>query len=94
VDRDSPTPAADREARLQRACQSFEALVVGILLRQMRRCVPESGLLGGDSAMGMYRDMLDQQLANHVSRRGGLGLADVMMRQLTRAKPTSASAEG
>lgn len=71
------------------AAQQFESLFLNVMLREMRKTVSHSGLLGSD-AMETYQQMFDQQLALGMSRAGGIGLASVIQQQLeTRAELTS-----
>ena len=69
-------PAAVREAASQ-----FEALLVQSMLKSMRSVSFANGLFESQDT-GMYRDLLDQQLALEMSRGRGLGLADMIVRQL------------
>jgi flagellar protein FlgJ len=84
-----PAPAGD--ARLRRACEDFEGLFAGLLLRQMRRTVPRDGLFGEGAAMREYHELFDMTLAEHIGRAGGLGIAKAMYAQLA---PPAASPEG
>ena len=70
------TPDATRET-----AEQFEALFIQTMLKSMRQATPGDPLLGSDQA-DMYRDMMDQQLAIDLSKRGGIGLADIIERQL------------
>jgi flagellar protein FlgJ len=70
------TPEALREVAKQ-----FESLFTNMILKSMRDAS------GGDPLMGseqqeFYQDMFDQQLAVQLSKGKGLGLADMLMRQL------------
>jgi flagellar protein FlgJ len=85
----SPVRAGD--ARLRQACEDFEGLFAGILLRQMRRTVPKNGLFGEGTAMREYHQIFDMTMARHVARAGGLGIAKAMYAQLA---PPAASPEG
>jgi len=68
---------------LQVAARQFEAVFTQMVLKSMRDATPKDGLF--DSEQGkLYMSMLDQQMAQHLSSRG-IGLADVMVRQLARA---------
>lgn len=69
---------------IAKVARQFEAVYVQMMLKSMRDTVPEGGLLG-DSSTRMYQDMLDDQLAVSLSEsRGGIGLARVIERQLSR----------
>lgn len=72
--------------KLERAVQGVEQLFVKQLLAQMRKMAPSTG---GDSyGMEMYRDMMDDALAESVSKRGGFGISkqleDVMKPAIVR----------
>lgn len=74
------------------AAKQFEVLFVNMLLKSMREAAPQDGPLDSDQTR-MYTSMLDQQLAQAIASRG-VGLADIMARQLTRgaASPDAVSA--
>jgi flagellar protein FlgJ len=69
-------PAALREAAGQ-----FEALLVQSMLKSMRDTRFGKGLFD-NSTTDMYRDLLDRQLSLDLARGKGLGLADMIVRQL------------
>ncbi|MBI3146722.1 MAG: flagellar assembly peptidoglycan hydrolase FlgJ [Pseudogulbenkiania sp.] len=73
----------DPQAAIKGAAQQFESLFMGTLLQAMR----ETSFDGEDdsNAMDTYRGMLDQQLVQTLSQSGGIGLADVLSRQLAQA---------
>ncbi|BAK76358.1 flagellar rod assembly protein/muramidase FlgJ [Pseudogulbenkiania sp. NH8B] len=73
----------DPQAAIKAAAQQFESLFMGTLLKTMR----ETSFDGEEdsNAMGTYRGMLDQQLLQTMSKSGGVGLADVLSRQLAHA---------
>ncbi|HWK55299.1 MAG TPA: rod-binding protein [Hyphomicrobiales bacterium] len=66
---------------LAEVARQFESLFTSMLLKSMRATLPQDGLMqSGD--LSTYQDMFDQQLALDLSRRGGLGLAPLIERQL------------
>ena len=74
----------DRDDGLRQACRDFEGLLLEQMLAAMRRSVPESGLFGTSAAAGIYESIRDQELAEDLAGRGGLGLADALYQQLSR----------
>src|SRR5512133_1134527 len=76
------------EQALKQASRQFEAIFLGMMLKSMREATSGNGLLDGEQGK-MYRSLLDQQLAQHLSGRG-LKLADAMIDQLRRALPAAA----
>ena len=75
---------ADAEAKkLREACEGFEAMFISMMYKKMRATVPEGGLFGKKSnAMNIFEDMRDTELMNEVSKSGGIGIADMMYKQL------------
>jgi flagellar protein FlgJ len=67
---------------LREAARQFESLLARMMIRSMREASLGEGLL--DSEQGdLYQDMLDQQLSVELTRGRGLGLADLLIRQLS-----------
>lgn len=74
---------------IRAAAQQFESLFTDMMLKAMREAKLGEGL--GDSQAGdLYQDMYDQQLALQMSQGKGLGLADLLVQQLTRSAATAA----
>jgi len=73
------TPPED----LRSACQEFEGLLLGMLLREMYATVSRSGLLGGNSGREIFEDLWTQELALLAARAGPLGVADQLEQALT-----------
>ncbi|MES2563840.1 MAG: flagellar assembly peptidoglycan hydrolase FlgJ [Pseudomonadota bacterium] len=70
------------------ASRQFETLFVNMLLKSMREATAQDGPLDSEQTR-MYTGMLDQQLAQAMSARG-IGLADVMVRQLSKGNTAAA----
>ena len=77
--------AEDVEAKkLREACEGFEAMFLSMMYKQMRATVPESELFGKKSnALEIFEDMRDTELMNAAAKSGGIGIADMMYKQLT-----------
>ena len=71
----------DPGASLAEVAGQFESLFVSLMLDSMRAATVEGGLFQGPG-LELYRDMFDRQLASDVSRTGGIGIADMLVRQL------------
>lgn len=73
---------------LRAAAREFEALFLQMMLKGMREASLGEGVF--DSEQGnFYRDMFDKQVAIQLSRSQGLGLADVLVRQLGGDAPSA-----
>lgn len=69
---------------LRKAAQDFEAIFVHQLLSTMRQAsLPGTGSLGS-SAQRIYQDVMDDEVARSISRAGGLGLAELLIRDVAR----------
>lgn len=79
----------DPEQAAKGAAQQFEAVFLQTMLKSMRDATPQDGPTDSEQTR-MYTSMLDQQLAQSLSAKG-IGLADVMLRQLKRNSAPVAS---
>ncbi|AMO93938.1 flagellar rod assembly protein/muramidase FlgJ [Collimonas fungivorans] len=68
---------------LKQVSRQFEAMFMQMVLKSMREATPSDGMFDSQQEK-MYTSMLDQQLAQNLSGRG-LGLAEAMQAQLSRA---------
>lgn len=68
---------------LRAAAQQFEAVFMNMLMKSMREAAPQDGMFDSEQTR-MYTSMLDQQLTQKLASRG-IGLAEVMVRQLSSA---------
>lgn len=74
----------DPDAALKAVAQQFEGIFMNMMLKSMREATPKDGML--DSEQGnLYTQLFDQQLAQKLSSGKGLGVADMLVKQLTRS---------
>ncbi|RQO73060.1 flagellar assembly peptidoglycan hydrolase FlgJ [Aquitalea sp. FJL05] len=71
----------DPQGAAKEAASQFEALLMGTMLKTMRETKFDDE---GDSAMDTYRGMLDQQMVQSLSRAGGMGIADLVYKQIAK----------
>lgn len=71
-----------RDERLKKATQEFEAFFIGEMFKNMRKTVPDGGLVKKGQGEEIYREMLDAEVSTQLSRAKGLGLAELMYNQL------------
>jgi peptidoglycan hydrolase FlgJ len=74
---DQNDPAALREVAGQ-----FEALFIQSMLKNMREASLADPLFGGSDQHEMYQGMLDQQLSAEMASGRGIGLAEMLVRQM------------
>lgn len=82
----------DSKAALPTVAKQFESIFTQMMLKSMRDA---SAAMGGDDIMGSseansYRDMLDHQLSVTLSQGKGIGIADMLVRQLGGASASGA----
>jgi peptidoglycan hydrolase FlgJ len=78
---------------LKSAATQFEAMFVGMMMKSMRDATPQDGMLDSQQSK-MFTTMLDQQTSQSIAKKG-IGLADVLIRQLSQqAANTQALAIG
>jgi peptidoglycan hydrolase FlgJ len=80
-------------AALKMAAQQFEALFLQMVLKSMRDATPREGLFDSEQTR-MYESLLDQQLAQVMSTKGGTGLAALIEKQLSRQNADPVFSEG
>jgi flagellar protein FlgJ len=84
----------DSPEALRAAAKQFEALFLQMVLKSMRDAMPSNGLLDSDQTR-MFQAMQDQQMAMNMAQGRGVGLSEVLFRQLGGEAMTKAlAAEG
>ncbi len=83
--------AGDKDA-LRKAARQFESLMVGMMLKSMRatKFSDEDDPLTSGEGVKLYRDLLDQQWADKLSKGRGLGFADMIVKSLEKFAPPPA----
>jgi flagellar protein FlgJ len=76
--------AAGDKGALRAAAQQFESLMIGMMLKSMRetKFSEEDDPMTSGEGVKLYRDLLDQQWAEKLSKGRGLGFADMMVKSL------------
>lgn len=80
----------DPDAALKAVAQQFEGIFMNMMLKSMRDATPQDGLFDSEQSR-LYTQLFDQQLAQKLSAGKGIGLADMMVKQLTRSGMVAAS---
>lgn len=86
--------ARDGDARaLETVAEQFEALFLQTMLKSMRKATPGDPIFGASQHDSTYQQMFDQQLASELASSPGIGLAEVLTRQLAGGQAISGVAE-
>ena len=95
---DEEKARAQLEKRLKDACEGFESMLLSIMYKEMRNTVPKNQLFGDDNAHEIWQSMLDTAMMEEAAKSGGIGLAELLYKQLapqvlagTAAPPEAAS---
>ncbi|WP_342243465.1 flagellar assembly peptidoglycan hydrolase FlgJ [Pseudomonas sp. OTU5201] len=78
----------DSEGNIRKVAQEFESLFLNEMMKSMRQAgeaFSEGNYLNSNETK-TYQEMHDQQLAVTLSKQGGVGLADVLTRQLSKVR--------
>lgn len=68
----------------KKVSQDFEGLFVGMMMKSMRETVGKDKLTGGGHGEEVFRSLLDQEYATASVKRGGLGLAKQIEKEIVR----------
>lgn len=83
---------ANDPAALKTAATQFEAMFVNMMMKSMREATPQDGLTDSQTTK-TFTSMLDQQTSQNIAKRG-IGLSDMLVRQLSRSTQQQALAIG
>jgi flagellar protein FlgJ len=87
ADKVSPAFKSAKMARLRKATREFEAIFVEHIMKTARQSPAGGrGLFPSGAGHDLYHDMVDENLARAMSAGGGLGLSDLLMKNLVGAK--------
>ncbi|WP_316860048.1 rod-binding protein [uncultured Cohaesibacter sp.] len=70
------------EEQARQAAQEFEGVFISQMLSNMFEGVGETGLTGGSYASSTYQSLLTETYADEITKSGGIGIADSVMREL------------
>jgi peptidoglycan hydrolase FlgJ len=83
-------PAGDAVPdEMRRAAEEFEAVFISEMLSPMFESLQTDGLGGGGMGEEIFRPMLVERYAEAITRAGGVGIADSIVRELIRMQETA-----
>ncbi len=72
------------QRQLKKACVEMEAYFLNMMFASMRKTVGSSeGLFKKSKGEVIFQEMLDEEYTNNMALAGGIGLADMMYKQLS-----------
>jgi len=73
--------------KLREACKKFEAIFIEYMLKTMRKSIPKTTLFKRENAEEIYTYLLDQMIAEKVAESKGLGISDILYKELSELIP-------
>jgi len=80
-------PAGPSNSAVRAAAEEFEAVFIAQILHGMSAGLEPDGPLGGNSE-DPFSSMLNDEYARLISRSGGIGVADAVMREMLKTQET------
>ena len=78
----------DPSKAVRKTAEQFEAYFIQQMMKTMRDSIEKSDLVEGGN-MEMYQDLMDKEVSLSMAKRGGMGLADMLERQMNQAQVLS-----
>lgn len=75
--------AREHNPQLREACQQFEGLLLGILLKESLSDTLSEGGEDGSAGFGQFRDFCMEQVATSMAESSSMGIADQLYEQLS-----------
>jgi Rod binding domain-containing protein len=83
------TKDAANNPALRKAAEQFESMFLQIMIKTMREATAsnEEGDLMGSSTTKTYEALFDQEIAQEMAKKGGVGLAKMLVQSFERNQP-------
>lgn len=81
--------AAGDKTAVRHTAEKFEGQFLSQMLTHMFKGIDTDGMFGGGQAESMWRDFYIEEVGTVLARRGGIGVADVIERQLLQLQEVS-----
>lgn len=84
--------ARSPDKAVRKTAEQFEAYLIQQMMKTMRESVEKSDLVDSGH-MEMYQDLMDKEVSMQMVRRGGMGLADMLEKQILQQQQASLSTQ-
>ncbi len=74
----------EKKRELKKACEDFEAIFLNEMLKEMRKTSMGGGLLQKTREYKLWEDMFYENISKEMSKGGGIGLSNILYKQLER----------
>jgi len=82
---DLPRVEGKKDADLKKAAEQFEGIFLDMVFKQMRSASTFENEFSDSSQAKVFREMLDSEYSKMSSQYQGLGIAEAMVRQLSKS---------
>lgn len=72
----------DREQEMLKAAKDYESIMIHQFIKQMHDGIPVNSITGGGNGEKMFRDLLYAEYAKAITQKGGIGLADSIVKDM------------
>ncbi len=73
----------EKRVELEEGAKAFESYFVQSLLKEMRKGIHKERAAGSGYGEEIYRSLFDEAIATKISETGGIGLADLLIENLS-----------
>lgn len=80
--------AHDPNQAAKKTAEQFESYFLQQMMKEMRATVEKSDMVD-NKAMDTYQDMMDKEVAQQMVRRGGIGIASMLEKQMLQQQAAS-----
>jgi Rod binding domain-containing protein len=80
--------ARDPSKAVRKTAEQFEAYFIQQMMKTMRESIEKSDLVETGN-LDMYQDLMDKEVSLSMAKRGGMGLADMLERQMNQTQALS-----
>ncbi len=74
----------EKKKELKKACEDFEAIFLDEMFKEMRKTSIGEGLIQKTREYKLWEDMFYENVAKEMAHGGGIGLSDILYKQLER----------
>jgi len=79
----------DREAAARRVADEFESFFLARFIDEMQAGIATDGPFSGGPGEAMFRGLLSDEYGKHVTKSGGVGIADAVYREILKLQEAS-----
>lgn len=72
------------EEQIRKSSQEIESIFANMMLKEMRKSIDKSDLVESAPGSEIWESMFDEKIAEEISKGRGLGLSEMIYKQLTK----------